>query len=659
MMSSVMALALAQAMSQPAAAAAVAPPVPALVAAAPAVGATYTSPPGWAREPTSPTMTTFVAPEGDLRMAVVEVGSAADASAAAVAAWQAFRPGFQPKVELATKRPARNGWDEVVAIDYETSPGEHRVTYAHARRAGTRWTVTLVDGSQATAEKRGAAAQQMTQSMRPAGYTPESFAGRTAHPLDAARIAQLLDFVRTGAKELGVPGVGISLIEKDRILFEGGVGVRELGKPAPVDANTRFMIASNTKSMATLLLAKLVDEGKLRWDEPVTQAYPGFRLGSDATTAKVQIRHLVCACTGLPRKDMERVFTGNAKTPALDAFRQLALTEPTSGFGEAFQYNNLMATAAGYVGAHLAFPKMEIGAAFDRAMSEKIFTPLGMRHTTFSMSEALAGNYAKPHSEPMQGVVHVIPQGINYAIAPFRPAGGAWSTPHDMILYVRNELDEGRLANGTQLVSAANLLKRRERGVPVGDKQWYGMGLMEDSRSGVPVIHHGGDLSGYHSDMIMIPGAGVGAVILTNSDNGPALRGPFMRRLLELLYDGKPEAAEDVAMAAKRNAAQSTEFFSKLTQPADPVVIAALAPRYRNAELGTLTLTRRARAHPRITANNWASSIATRKEPDGSVSIVTTDPAFLGQDMLVGKDAAGKGTLTVRDGQHVYLFTAG
>ena len=91
---------------------------------------------------------------------------------------------------------------------------------------------------------------------------------------------------------------------------------KSLGSPDPVDADTLFLAASNTKALTTLLLATLVDEGKLRWDQPVTEVYPGFRLGDAATTRQVQVRHLVCACTGLPRQDFEWLFNCASATPA-------------------------------------------------------------------------------------------------------------------------------------------------------------------------------------------------------------------------------------------------------------------------------------------------------------------------------------------------------
>lgn len=615
---------------------------------------TYILPEGWMAAVTKAGIV-LSPPESDLKIAIVEVGKAVDGKAAAAAAWDAYRPGKAHPFKLATLRPPRNGWDEQMVVDYETSPNEHLDLRSIARRKGDGWTVLILDGSEATSEKRSGAIGQINQSLRPAGYQRESFVGKTAHPLDETRVATLIDFVQKGAADLKIPGVGLALYSGGKIVYEGGVGVKEAGKSDRVDAHTRFMIASNTKSMATLLLAKLVSEGRLGWDDPVTKVYPSFRLGNDATTKSVLIRHLVCACTGLPRKDMEWLFSTTPQTPAADTFKQLATTQPTSKFGEAFQYNNLMAAAAGYVAAHLYYPDMEVGAAFDRAVQEQIWNPLDMRDSTMSMKTALAADHASPHGEDVDSRLTILPQNLNSAIAPYRPAGGAWSSPHDMILYMRNELEEGLLPNGRQLLSKEALLARRTRGVPTGEDIWYGMGLEENARWGVSVIHHGGDLAGYHSDMYAIPAAGVAAVILTNADNGPYLRGPFMRRLLEVLYDGKPEAEGDVAAAVKRVAAESAEYRSKLTVPGDPKIIAGLASRYENPDLGLLRITQKGNA-TRIYATPWDSAIVTRRNDDGTVSLITSDAELIGIELLVGMQN-GKRTLTLRDGQHVYIFT--
>lgn len=619
-------------------------------------GSSYLLPVGWTAK-TEGAVTVLRPAEADLAIAFVDVGPAPDAAAAIGRAWQAFDPAMKRAVKLATPRPARNGWDESVGYDYETSPNEHHFVTAVARRKGANWSVLIADGSAATFEKRSGATGQISNSWRPVGYERESFAERTANELDPARVAQLIEFVRTGAAMLEVPGVGLALYDNGKVIYEGGVGVRELGKPDKVDAHTMFNIASNTKSMATLLLAKLVDQGKLEWDTKVVDVYPTFRLGDDATTAATEIRHLVCACTGLPRKDMEWLFATTEKTPASDTFVQLAATQPTSKFGEAFQYNNLMASAAGYIAGHMFYPDMELGAAFDRAVAEQIEKPLGMTDTTFSFAEVAAGNHATPHSDTIDGKVVTIGQHLNSQIVPFRPAGGAFSSPHDMIRYIATELNEGVGPDGKRLVGKEALLARRAHNVPIGEDQWYGMGLMDDRRTGVSVINHGGDLGGYHSNMFAIPDAGVAAVILTNSDRGVYLRAPFLRRLLEVLYDGREEAAGNLASAVKSIEAERVEMRGKLTVPGDASALGGLAKRYTNPNLGTVDIVRDGAA-ARARFNDFDTEVATRKNDDGTISLITIDPEFAGGEFVVGK-ADGKRTLTLRDGQHVYVFTEG
>src|SRR5205085_8588924 len=110
-------------------------------------------------------------------------------------------------------------------------------------------------------------------------------------------------------------------------------------------------------------------------------------------------------------------------------FDLLAATEPTSGFGEVYQYNNLMASAAGYIAGHLLYPDRELGAAYDAAMQKLVFDPLGMHETTFDMNRALASNHASPHGNDIDGNINLA--SMDYTGVPYRPAGGAWSSATD------------------------------------------------------------------------------------------------------------------------------------------------------------------------------------------------------------------------------------
>ena len=624
------------------------------VAGKTSAGVSYTQPRDWDAT-IKGAVTVFSAPEGDLHIVVIDALSAPTAQAAAGEAWLLYKPAASRPVLLISPVPAEDGWDERVALTYETSPSERADVSALAMRKGVLWTVLLVDGADATLNKRAAAATIIERSLRPAGYEPESLAGKTAHPLTPARVQALRDFVAEAAKELDVPGVGFALIDHGAIVWQGGYGVRELGRPAEVDAHTKFMIASNTKGMTTLLLSVLADEGKLRWDQKVTDLYPSFRLGDDTTTKAVEVRHLVCACTGLPRRDFAFILADYG-APATDTFRQLAETQPTSAFGDLFQYSNLMAAAAGYVGGSLAYPGVEIGAAYDEAMQTRIFNPLGMHDTTFDFSVGESGDWARPHGFGVDGRVTEMSNHFNHLITPYRPAGGAWSSAADVARYAQLELSKGVLPNGKRLVSEANLMERRKRGVSTGENAWYGMGLFNEVVAGVPVITHGGTLQGFHSNWWVLPDAGIGAVILTNADSGPGMFDPFLRRLMEVIYDGKPEAAREVASAAAQIKAQAEVRRAHLTIPGDPVVLANLATTYRDAELGnTLTIQERD-GGKWVEAGALEGPVATRKNPDGSVSLVSIGPGAIALDAVIGKHDGGR-TLTVRDSQHEYVYS--
>jgi len=116
---------------------------------------------------------------------------------------------------------------------------------------------------QAVGEKRGAQVALTFSRLLPKGYERETFAGRTAHKLDAKKIAELTAFIERGRQKLGLPGVAIGIVHDGRVVFQGGFGVRELGTNVEPDADTLFIVASNTKALTTLMLAKLLDEGKL------------------------------------------------------------------------------------------------------------------------------------------------------------------------------------------------------------------------------------------------------------------------------------------------------------------------------------------------------------------------------------------------------------
>jgi CubicO group peptidase (beta-lactamase class C family) len=288
-------------------------------------------------------------------------------------------------------------------------------------------------------------------------------------------------------------------------------------------------------------------------------------------------------------------------------------------------------------------------------MQKEIFNPLGMTDTTFDMERAQHGDFASPHSDDVDGHPKVASMDNNYSIVPFRPAGGLWSSAHDMTRYVQLELARGKLSNGEQLVSEENLLMRRKPQIPTGEDETYGMGLETNTRWGVPIIHHGGSLFGYKTDWMILPDSGIGAVLLTNADNGRMLLHPFMRRLVEVVFDGKSEAVGDVESAAANHHAYLVKERQRLTVPASSEEVSKLADHYTSNALGDLGVEHQG-VDTLFSFRGWKSTIASRKNDDGTMSFLTIDPTRMGFE-FVKTERNGKRGLIIRDGQHEYVFT--
>lgn len=615
--------------------------------------ATFTVPAGWSIASSGPA-TLLISPDGASSVTIVD-SIESNPDAAIAAAWMWANAEFAWPPLKAEDHPARRGWDGSRSYEYDIPPNARVYAQAAALRSGAHTVVALLQSGHASLEKELAQIVLIGDSLRPAGYKHESFAGRTANTLDAMRLAQIDALIERARTELDIPGVSVAIVQADKLIELKGFGVRELGKPQPVDGDSLFLVGSNTKALTTLLLAELVDAGKLRWDMPVTEVLPSFRLGNDTTTQKTQIKHLVCACTGLPRQDLEWIFEFAKATPS-SMMTSLASIQPTTDFGATYQYSNQLAAAAGYVAANVVFPGQELGAAYDRAMASRVFGPLGMRTSTFDFDRALRGNHASGHGYDADGKMVMLPMSINRSVISKRPAGGLWSSARDMIRYVQLELHRGTPPGAKRpLLREANLLQRRAAQVTIGEYDTYGMGLIVNTRYDIPIIHHGGSLFGFKADMFWLPDHGVGAVILANADTGGALLGPFMRVLLEQLFDGKPEAAEDMSNTALNVRTAIAQERSKLKIPGDAEVFATLAARYEEPTLGTITL-RDVNGVFTLDAGEWQAPLGTRANEDGTTSLIALGGGVTGLPLVIGKSAEGKRQLTVRELQHEYTF---
>lgn len=614
-------------------------------------GHTYLVPKDWMQSRRGEVVV-LQAPEGGSWVAFVET-DAGDASAAIAQAWTRYAGRAPPELTVSVPLANSNGWVDGQSQVYRVPAGEPRQLMARALRHGDRWVVRIDDLANAAAGQRAADLRLIREEFLPAGYVRESFVGRKAQVLDRGKIEALTAFIRDSQKQLNVPGISIGILQGGQVVFAGGFGVREAGKPETVDADTLYQIASNTKSLTTLMLAKLVDEGRFTWATPVVDLMPGFRLGDAQLARKVEVRHLSCACAGLPYRNLDWEFAA-PDAPATLAFDILAKMRPTSAFGASYQYSNPPAAAAGFVGGRVAYPELEIGAAYDRAMRTRVFEPLGMARTTFDFDRAMHGNYARSHGIGMDGDLAPVDPRRDRQMHAVRPTGGAWSNVDDLLAYLKLELSGGLLADGQRHLSESALRARWASQIATGPHSWYGLGLDTDVSSGTPMVFHGGRLYGQRSNMVWWPEHDVGLVILTNASTGNVLMDAFPRKLMELLFDGRPEADSMVAAAAAGERERYAAWRRGLVFPILGEHAAALAPRYRNDVLGELRV-QQVRGQVGFRFDAWEAPVASRIGADGTVEFVVAIPSAP-PPFVAGRSPGGR-TLTLRDAQNEYIFT--
>src|SRR6185503_6181889 len=336
-------------------------------------GATYSVPDGWLVGRAEKDLLTLEDPDRAVRVTIA--ATTGDARAAIEAAWRRIEPAFALDGE-ADEPPATGGWDAMTTIDYATPAAVAHAARAVWRRHRGQGYAVLIEGERNALDRRDAQIETIVSSLHPPGLRDDDLAGAPraldAHALDA--------FAERARATLEVPGAAIAVIVDGRVVYERALGVRLLGDHAPITPNTRFLIGSTTKPMTTMMQGTLVDAGTLRWDTPMTALLPSFALADEATTRALRLWHMSCACTGMPRQDLEGLFEWDGVTPEA-RIAVMRTMKPTTKLGETFQYSNPMVAAGGYAAAHAFAPDRPLAEAYAAAMQAKIFTPIGMTST--------------------------------------------------------------------------------------------------------------------------------------------------------------------------------------------------------------------------------------------------------------------------------------
>jgi len=615
-------------------------------------GGTFTAPKNWYIT-THKDMVVLEDPDREVSVAIF-AAKAADAKQALEIAWKRYQPTFSRSIEQSFIEPSPEGWDEEVTNAYETTAQEKRVIAAIAKRLDNTWYIFLLDGSTAAFERRNAQIGTILESFTLPEVRKESFAGRTAHKLDAARLHDLEKFVEEARVLSKVPGVAIGIVQDGKLVYSKGFGVREKGKSEPITTETLFMIGSITKSLTTFMMARLVDEGLFTWNTPVTQLMPAFALGDEAMTKKLTMQNTVSASTGMPRQDMELLFNYNAATPE-SSLASMKTMKPTTGFGETFQYSNAMVSAGGYIAAHALYPKKELGNAYDTAMQMRVFDPMGMHSSTFDFATVAKKVHAIPHGFSLTGDHVPIDIMTETFVVPIRPAGGLWSNVPDMASYIMTELNKGITPEGMRVISEQNILKRREPQIKVTDEISYGLGWIVGKVNDIVEVTHSGGTFGFSSDCFFFPEHNVGIVILTNSAGAGSLVAAIKRRLVEILFDGKPQALVQLQTRLKDRDKSLVRNLKDVDVTPDKAWLAPLVGTYTNPDLGKVAI----QLTPRgalFDAGEWKSLIGQKKEKDGELRAILLDPPVAGFEILPKTAQDGMQLILDLDPQHSYVF---
>jgi len=605
---------------------------------------------GWTYDPS---IKKLQSPEGDLMIYLLEQPCQGTAQEMTKAAWKTVNKQIKFKILQANAPPPKDGWEQAHQIVYEVPVSEHRTVISIVRVSKGKAYVMLLDGANSAFDKRGAQIQIVADTWRPNGLKKEDLSSRIAKKFTASDEAELDRFISQSTTAMGIPGTAVAVIQDGKVVYRKGFGVKLAGKEDKVTPETLFMIGSTTKPLTTLMLSKLVEQGKLTWTTPVSEVLPSFELADKKITKKFLIKHTACACTGMPRRDMEEVF--GAKINSVDdVLKQLHSMKPTSGFGETFQYSNQVVTVGGLAGANVYNRGNDLFNKYENAMNDLVFSPLHMSSTRVKPLETDTDRLASPHAKRYGGTIVPLPsrmEGVLYSIG---PAGCIWSNVDDLCKYMMMELRNGRDENGQVLFSEEQILKRRTPGIKVDNDTTYGLGLFIEKNKGADIIHHAGNTLGFTSHMMFLPRNNIGLVVLSNAGGVNGFREALKQKLLEVFLGAEPKADEMIKFSLKKDKEMQEKLKERVSvEPAQVAWIGDYVGHYDNKDLGTVEILKKDGKF-QFVAPHWSSEIGSAKEQTGEKLIALLSPPWWLTEFRVKKTPVR--TLILDDAQVKYEY---
>ncbi len=420
-------------------------------------------------------------------------------------------------------------------------------------------------------------------------------AGETPKQVTAEKLAKALPKIEKLAeatlKKTGVPGMSIVIVHNDKVVYLKGFGVREAGKPDSVDGDTVFQLASVSKPMATTVLAALVGEGTIDWDDKLADRDPGFRLYDPLAARDVTLRDLLCHRSGLS------AFAGDLLEDMgydrAEILRRLRYMKPASSLRSQYAYTNFGLTAAAVAGAKAA------GKEWEDLAAEKLYRPLGMKATSSRFRDfESAKNRASLHV-PIDD--KWVAKHVRNADAQ-SPAGGVSSSARDLGQWLRLQLNGGKF-EGKQVVAAKALAETHRPQIVSGYNpatnraMFYGLGwnVVYDESGRIFWKHSGAFFLGARTEVALLPEENLGIACLTNAAPTGVPEG-INASFFDLVLHGK--ATQDwidiwnkrFDAVFKESTKGSSDYSKPPVKPSPPLGSAAYAGLYSNDLYGDLAI---------------------------------------------------------------------
>jgi CubicO group peptidase (beta-lactamase class C family) len=357
-----------------------------------------------------------------------------------------------------------------------------------------------------------------------------------------------------------LPGLAVGVIEDGKVVYARTAGERIAGSGDKVDSKTLFKIASNSKAMTASVLARLVDAGKLHWDDPVVKHLPQFRMFDPWVTRNMRVADLLVHNSGLPEGGGDLMLwpEPNLFTRA-DIIAGLAHIKPAYGFRAGYAYDNLLYVVAGEVAAAVA------GVSYEELVRREVFTPLGLQCRVGPWESTASDNIAQPHMRKDGRNVGFGGDAASVPAITSAAAGGIRCSLDDMLRWAGNWLTPDAQQQKWLSQEQRHAMWAPRTPMPLSERRRlrdnthyyaYAYGFRVADVDGEWTVSHTGTLSGMYSVMMLLPDRRSGFVVLTNGE-GSAARSVLTEVLLkQFTTPGQGRTVAAVADELAHEAAQ-------------------------------------------------------------------------------------------------------